>query len=129
MFVLLLFVGQGCVAENSRQPVSGVVTFQGKPLDNGTITFLSTGSNAGPVCGAPVVGGRFTVPAEQGLAPGTYKVTISAPEPGGTLTPEQKAAGASANAKESLPAKYNDASELTATVDAGKPSVLKFELD
>jgi hypothetical protein len=42
-------------------PVSGIVTYNGQPLDNGKIIFLSRNS-AGPQVSGQVVDGRFTLP-------------------------------------------------------------------
>ena len=122
---LCLGLTAGCGSESSRRPLSGNVTYQGKPVE-GMITFFAKDR---PVCGALIRAGRFVVPAEQGLEPGNYKVAISWPVPGGVLTPEEVAAGASPRARESLPAKYNEKTELTAEVKASGATELKYDLD
>ena len=119
----------GCGASDGPQAVSGTVSRQGQPLEHGTVTFLSTTGPAGPVCGALVTNGRFEVPAERGLEPGTYRVAISAPEPGAPLTAAEKNAGASPKARETLPAKYNTATELKAEVRAGEKNQFEFKLE
>jgi len=127
--ILACLVGCG---QGGRQPVTGSVSYQGKPLDGAMVSFLATdgsGVITGQVAGALVRDGRFTIPPEQGLEPGVYRVSISAPEPGGVLTPEEKMAGASPRAKEGLPEKCNAATTLTAEVKAGGPNHFDFKLD
>src|SRR5262245_45868279 len=129
LVVAALACAPGCGANDGPQAVSGSVTYRGKPLAHGTVTFLTTSGAPGPAAGALVTEGRFEVPAERGLGPGTYRVAISAPEPGGVLTREEKAAGASPKARESLPAKYNAATELTAEVRVGGANRFEFNLE
>ena len=118
----------GCGASDGPQAVSGSVTRQGQPLAHGTVTFLANAGAAGPVCGALVIDGRFEVPADRGLEPGTYRVAISAPVPGGELT-AAKAAGDRPRPRESLPAKYNSATELKAEVRSGTANRSEFKLE
>ena len=58
--------------------VSGTVTFDGKPLPKGFITFLPDTSkgNKGPGGGAPIVDGQYRTPAGKGVAGGPYIVKI-----------------------------------------------------
>lgn len=105
------------------------MTFQGQPLEGGNITFFTTTGDPGPVCGAPLSEGRFDVPAEFGLEPGVYKVAISFAVPGGTRTPEQIAAGASAPGKETIPPQYNTESTLTAEIKPSGPNEFTFTLE
>jgi hypothetical protein len=132
-WVLFLVIGclglcSGCGPDRGRQALSGSVTFQGRPLKQGNITFLTTSGVPGPVGGALIRAGRFDIPAAQGLEPGTYRVAISSPVPGGILTPEEKAAGASPKAKDLLPSKYNTESSLTIVVEANRPNQFDFDL-
>jgi hypothetical protein len=119
----------GCGLGEKRRALSGSVTFQGRPLEHGRITFLTTSGPPGPVCGALIREGRYEVPAAQGLEPGTYRVAISCPVPGGVLTPAEKAAGASPKAKELLPPQYNEASTLTVAVQARGTNQFDFTLE
>jgi hypothetical protein len=119
----------GCSAKEKRRAVSGSVTFEGKPVGHGSITFLTTGGAPGPVSGGLIRAGRYDIPASQGLEPGTYRVVISWPGPGGTLTPEEIAAGASPRAKERIPDRYNSESTLTLTIKASGPNQFDFKLD
>jgi hypothetical protein len=127
-FVLALFclALAGCGAENKRCAVSGTVTFHGEALETGSISFLTP---AGPEGGALIRDGRFKLPAEHGLAPGKYKVSISSPKGVGERTPEQIAAGASVPAKEQIPPKYNRETTLSVEVTPGGPNEFDLKLD
>lgn len=103
----------GC-GGSGRCPLEGAVTYQGTPVD-GVVSFF--GADGGPAAGALVREGRYSIPASQGLEPGTYKVTVSWPGGKAKQTPEEIAAGASARAAEKLPAEYSDVSATKLTVD------------
>ncbi len=77
--------------------VTGTVTLDGKPVDEGSVSFQPADGN-GPSGGAPVKDGRFEV--TPGLKPGEYKVSVRAglktgrkipagpPHPAGSLVDE-----------------------------------------
>ena len=67
----------GC-GGTGRVPVSGKVTLDGQPLEHGLINFRPSQGNAGPGSGGVVNEGRFEIPADKGLRPGSYKVSITA---------------------------------------------------
>ncbi|MCE9561581.1 MAG: carboxypeptidase-like regulatory domain-containing protein [Planctomycetes bacterium] len=119
----------GCGMQGGRQPVSGSVSHNGQPLNGATVTFFAMEGPPGPIAGALIKDGRFNIPAEHGLEPGTYKVSISMAVPGGIQTPEEKAAGASPKGKEGLPEKYNTATTLTAEVKASGSNHFDFKLE
>jgi hypothetical protein len=118
----------GCGPASTRCAVGGSVTWKGQPLEYGSVTFLTSSGPPGPVGGALIRAGRYDIPASQGLEPGTYRVAISWPGPGGTLTAEEKAAGASPRAKERIPPQYNDDSRLTVEVQARGTNRFDFDL-
>jgi hypothetical protein len=118
----------GCGPAGKRRAVSGTVTFQGKPIDNGHISFLSTAEHPGPVAGALIRDGHFSIPAEMGLEPGTYRVSISYVKGVGERTPEQIAAGASTPGKELIPEEFNTKSWLTAEVKESGPNVFTWTI-
>jgi len=60
-----------------RQTISGTVTLNGQPLDNGAISFEPLDANTGIGAGANITDGSYTVPREQGLPPGEYVVRIT----------------------------------------------------
>ena len=114
-----------------RLPISGNVTFQGSPLDQGTIEFKSTGEGPAAFTGAMIKGGSYEVPAEQGLAPGTYSVKISsvagdpsAPVPEMPGMPEDGAPAA----EERIPAEYNTESTQQVTVTGDGANKFDFDI-
>ncbi|MBY0512639.1 MAG: carboxypeptidase-like regulatory domain-containing protein [Gemmataceae bacterium] len=89
--------------------VTGTVTFEGKPVAAGVLTFVSLDQPKPKVTAAEVKDGKYS--AE--LPPGKYAVAVSAPKDG----------------KETLPAKFTttDTSGLTVEVKAGA-NAHNFEL-
>ena len=118
----------GCGPATDRLSLHGWVTFQDQPLEQGYVTFLTTSGPPGPVCGAVIRDGRFDIPSDQGLTPGTYRVLISSPGGVAPQTPEEIAAGASARALEQLPPEYNTESKLTAEITSDGPNQFEFHL-
>ena len=109
-----------------RQAVSGTVTFKNAPVKMGNIDFSPLDGQKTMV-GAAIEDGKFSIPADKGLSPGRYKVTVNAPDripkdgpPGSDTGPQQK---------ELIPAKYNSSSTLEREVKAGQPNVFEFPLD
>jgi hypothetical protein len=69
---LLALIG-GCFS-SATGTVSGRVTFNGKPLEKGLITFSPTGAKGG-TAGGEIVAGRFEV---KELVPAPYQVSVAA---------------------------------------------------
>jgi hypothetical protein len=69
----LFTIASGCFS-GSAGTVSGTVTYNGKPLEKGLITFSPTG-NKGGTAGGDVIGGKFRV--EQ-IVPAPYQVSVAA---------------------------------------------------
>lgn len=68
--VVLLPLLLGCGGGLS---VSGTVTYDGKPIEDGQISFLPAGGKGTPA-GAPIVGGKYRV--DEGLTIGPRRVEI-----------------------------------------------------
>lgn len=126
--MLCLGLCLGCGKKDPRRPLSGTVTFQGKALDQGTITLLATTGQPGPVCGALIRQGRFDVSADQGVLPGTYRVTFSSGDPGKTVSPEEYGQGGNPPAVERIPAKFNTESDVTIEVKASGANKFEFAI-
>jgi hypothetical protein len=130
----LLILGiAGCGDDlGNRQEVSGVVTLQGQPLDDGAIEFTPLESQqpdgVETKSGAPIVQGKYVIPQGQGLAPGKYRVRITAgtpdppPQPGELPSPTF-----GPPPQERVPAEYNTQSRLEATVTSGA-NTFNFEI-
>ena len=125
--LLIAFI-TGCGAGNDgRLPVNGVVTLKGEALDDGIIEFVSSNLKSG----ASIIKGKYTVPPDQGLKPGNYKVTITAGDgrtpavsPDGAPGPT----GANIVSKDRIPAEYNTNSKQEVTVTDAGPNKFDFTI-
>jgi hypothetical protein len=119
-FLAALFLA-GCGGTTTKQPVTGTVTWKGQPLETGMIRFLPQAGTAGTEAVAVIEKGKYAVPREHGLDPGTYKVTVSSPDPRSGQGPPDAPPGERGGypATERIPAKYNTQSQLTYEVKAG----------
>lgn len=159
VLVLMSLVASGCGSDkvSGLAPVTGTVTYQGKAVDGAGVTFIPDGGGLTGV-GVTDAQGKFTISTrgQPGAQIGSCKVSVSkksapgapaapgssatsaspltAPPPGGELSPEEQAkvkAAMEAAAKtpapqdgvqDLLPAKYSDAgaSGLQFTVKSGQ---------
>lgn len=117
----------GCGSEVKRNALSGTITYKGNPIKSGTINFSSEGDGKYVATGT-IIDGKYAIPAGSGLPPGKYLVAISYPDPNIPAPPTDEPPGESTDARELLPAKYNEQSELTAEIKKG-PNEVNFTLD
>ena len=130
---LVVLTGCGGVTGDNldREPVTGTVTLDGKPLSDGSIQLLPASSHEGVAAGAMITDGKFSIERKEGLVPGDYRVVISSSEGGQATAPAGEAPGTVDPAtlpKERIPAKYNINSSLTATIKPGTDNALEFPL-
>jgi hypothetical protein len=128
--VLALVLG-GCGKRQDRHEVTGEVTLQGRPLDDGIIQFAPLDGQA-TGDGAQIVQGKYRIPKEKGLAPGKYKVTIyggDGSSGAGDASPDSPRAGMKPG-QERVPAEYNKQSKVVAEVTRGGPiqTIVQFGL-
>ncbi|QDV69076.1 hypothetical protein Poly24_27900 [Rosistilla carotiformis] len=129
--VVLTSIISGCGPDTGgRVGVTGTVTFQGKPLDNGNIQFDAVDGSG--MTGAPITNGEYSVPAETGVLPGDYTVRVSkagedaaAPKPVEGEAPGDP--GAFSPREEVIPEEYNLQSKLTTQLTGEKANV--FDVD
>ena len=126
MAILATLLVVGC-EQNLRQAVSGTVTLDDQPLPKGTIRFVPQPGTSGPTAGGDIVDGRFSIPPEGAPFAGEFRVEITAFRPSGVMRRDPDE-GEYELHEQYLPARYNDRSELTATVKKGEPNELSFEL-
>ena len=140
---LSTFIGCGG-SENSyegpqRAAVSGAVTFEGKPIEMGSIRFIPIDSTMRPVSGLI---GQGTYSIEEGKGPnlGEYRVEILAMDVSESTGEDEDAdieeeysdeeemeGSENPQTENMIPRKYNYDSELTITIDSA--SVIKdFDL-
>jgi hypothetical protein len=122
-FVALLLTLVGCGGPSDRVVLRGDVTFDGKPVQIGTIRFAPIEGAQGSVTIAPIEDGKYVADSHEGVPYGTHRVEISAFdltgfEPGPGKQPKQL-----------IPSKYNEESALTANVDqTSGDSTIDFQL-
>lgn len=121
LFLCLAITGCGDSDELQRTEVTGKVTFDGEPVNEGTMTLIPAAGNQGSGSGTAIVDGEYTIEREKGPTPGTYQVQIvgrrktgkeipaGPPAPPGSMVPEIESY---------IPAKYNTATTLTINIDS-----------
>jgi len=128
----------GCESnQNGLVPVSGSVTWNGKPLSvplegkpssSGTVTFVPESRSGTSSTGKIDSSGNFrmsTYEENDGVPPGSYKVVVSVQELGA-----DNRRGDVELPVYLTPAKYRDATQsgLTARVELGKALTINFDL-
>lgn len=73
-----VLVLSGCGEERKRHPVSGTVTYQGKPVQMGSIRFEAEASvgDFAPACYAPITDGKYETKPEDSPTTGKYRVLV-----------------------------------------------------
>lgn len=126
--VILAFSCHGCGNSvhdpHVRQPVSGTVTLDGKPIVSGAITFFPS-DNQAVASGAAIVDGKYTISKADGLPVGNYKVMISAP----VIAKSNNSNPAEfPGYQEQIPQKYNTQTTLTCDVKPHPGNAFTFDL-
>jgi hypothetical protein len=112
----ILLAGPGCGSGNV--PVAGDVTYEGQPIDDGAITFVSQGGEPETKASCHIAGGKYKFEADRGPAPGKYRVEVTWLKKTGKKVPTGD--GDPQDEKvQVLPAKFNVQSTLTAEVKSG----------
>jgi len=127
--VILLFSGCGEPNPLGRYRLSGSVTFQGKPLDQGLITFEPLDPNKGVGSGALITEGKYDIPTDKGLPAGRYIVRITSTDP--SAPPPADAMPGDAPVvlgKERIPPKWNLESDQQIEVKPEGEHVYNFEI-
>lgn len=109
-------------------PVSGSVTFQGKPLAEGQIAFRPDYERGGKgqLCVAEIVDGKFRGEATEG--PKLIEIYGSWEIPGKFVI-ARDGSETKYPAMASVPAKYSEKSKLTANIEASENTGLDFALE
>jgi hypothetical protein len=130
--LLFVVVGAGCGGNTEgRQPISGTITLKGVLLDEGLIEFFpQEGEKVETRGGAAIKNGKYSIPRDQGLLPGTYKVVISAadkalPDQGPVIPPGPTKSAPRMNR---IPAEYNRDTKQVVTVTKEGPNQFNFTI-
>jgi hypothetical protein len=100
---------------DKRYPLAGEVTFEGQPIDLGSITFTPEGDK-GRTSGGVITDGKYTVPEENGANAGTYRVQISWLKKTGRQLKDPESGEMYDERREALPDKLHKNSEMTVEV-------------
>jgi hypothetical protein len=121
--------GGGATDDLPRQPVSGTVSLDGRPLARGYIQFQPLGEQ-GVAAGGDVTDGKYGIDLAQGPIPGEYKVIISSAGASGpsSAEPPPPPGAPTMPPPDPIPARYNTESTLTAKVEAGRPNKFDFSM-
>lgn len=120
----------GCGQSSSTVGVSGVVTFDGQPIEAGRITLEPVDDKRGQRRDITIAGGNFALSPEQGVLPGEeFKVTIQAFRKTGKKFPSPDPTKSYDEEVQYLPAKYNSASTLRVKISPDElERQLQFDL-
>ncbi|WP_240911481.1 hypothetical protein [Paludisphaera soli] len=128
--VLLALVAAGCGAQEGppREPVAGVVTLDGQPLEKGLITFTPEAGGELVVSGL-IVDGAFNLPRDEGPGLGPHRVDVwSKKATGKAVKNPDDPENPNEERVEIVPPRYNLRSELKADVVQGGENRFTYEL-
>ncbi|MBN1911319.1 MAG: hypothetical protein JW818_16370 [Pirellulales bacterium] len=125
--VVVAAICPGC--SEGRYPVQGAVTFDGKPIDEGTITF-EPADGQGPTTGARIVAGKYELTGDSAAWPGKKTVRIIAVrKTGRKVRDEFSASGAMIDeVQRYIPDIYNTNSTLSCEVTPDGLNQIDFHL-
>lgn len=120
----------GCDSSSklTRGNATGLVTFDGDPVEEGVIAFVPAEGTTGPATGGEIRAGRYQLKDDQGPIVGNHKVEILAHRKTGEMIPAiPPATGDLEKTEQYIPAKFNTQTTLRAEVSAGE-NEFDFEL-
>ena len=121
----LLLALAGCSDGPARTVVTGKVTFKGAPVAKGQIRFLI---NDRPSAMGQIENGTYRIDHLGGVPVGSGKVEIEGFEDTGKVVWTGPAGDKVHEARQILPKKYNEKSELTVTIPPGRQHEQNFDL-
>jgi hypothetical protein len=120
-------VGCGSGDKFNRQPVSGTISIDGRPIPHGNIEFVPSESQPTTVT-LEIKDGKFSVEQKGGLAPGKYIIRVQGmdgpPPPPGDIPGNPTGP----MPKSIVPDKYGPQSTETITIKAGDKNELTIAL-
>jgi hypothetical protein len=133
----LLILISGCSSDEGpvRFATTGTVQLDGIPMSSGVIRFVPAEGNGGPAAVAKIIGGEFDFTSADGPIAGPHRVEIEATDHQNFAIDDESAfaaqmqkTGRSPLANNPVPAIYNSASTLTATVENRPDQTFDFDL-
>jgi hypothetical protein len=107
--------GSSKYSGEQRYPLTGEVTFDGQPVDLGSITFIPAEGKGRP-SGGVIENGKYEVPEEKGANAGKHRVEIHWLKRTGRQLRDPESGEKYDERKEALPDKVHTNSELTVEV-------------
>ncbi|MEX2306872.1 MAG: hypothetical protein WD738_04735 [Pirellulales bacterium] len=128
--VILMFLPFVCVpgcGRSSQCTVSGKLTFNGQPIQDGSIRFFPVDGTDGHGAVAKIENGQYTITSQSNFRSGKYAVQITAlRKTGRMIAPREVMPGDDGSPAEEviqfIPSKYNSNSELQADLQPGQNS-------
>lgn len=118
----MLLIVAGCSVRGYEGPqraaVSGNVSFEGKPIEKGTIHLKPAGNGAAVISTAPITNGRYSISEERGPTFGSYHVSIFGFEAIESPNADEQDADSSDKSRQYIPTKFNKESSLSIEIDA-----------
>ncbi len=102
----------------ARQALTGTVTFNGEPVEGGSIAFVGQSAELRN-CGAPITEGKYALTRENGPNVGKYTVQIRWQRPLGKKVKNLDTGKEEETSVEVIPKKYNDSSNETVEIQSG----------
>jgi hypothetical protein len=125
----ILFLLTGCGHDNplGRKALSGAVTLDGQPLDQGSIEFHPM-FEGGVQSGGKITSGSYSIPAHEGVVVGKYRVSITDFVPTPPLPPgHMPGDDILPTPKLKVPPEWNTKSQHT--IEVKKTGPFKFNFD
>jgi hypothetical protein len=130
LLILILIFAAGCGPTGpTRAEVSGTVTYNGQPVEQGAISFFPAPGVVGPEAGGEIKNGKYFIPRKTGPVVGKNRVELRSFQksgrriqdptaPPGTLTDE---------ITNIFPPEFSSQSTLTKDIQKGKNEIV-FEI-
>ncbi|MEQ1827148.1 MAG: hypothetical protein ABL921_14430 [Pirellula sp.] len=123
----MLMVCTSCTNNHGRQAASGKVTFDGQPIDKGSIMFLPIGGESIKT-GGPIIDGKFDIPAEKGPVSGKHRVLCFWEKDTGKTYVDRDSGDVYPVRKEGLPSVYQSENSPLEVEFSPRQKTYDFEL-
>jgi hypothetical protein len=127
--LVVLTICLGCGQDNprGRKAISGHVTLDGGPLEQGNVEFHPL-FEGGVQSGGTITGGSYSIPPHDGVVVGNYRVAITDFVPTPSLPPGYMPGDPlPPSPKPKVPAEWNSKSQHT--IEVKKEGPFKFDFD